>query len=221
MAILQKTTTPIINISSANTVLAYVHPASANDAIVFIRVDLGDPNPISGGGIYKFTAFVNNQPIAPTSNVTVNSGDTEAKFQAREVSLEAGDVLEVSVEGRAPDTMVSSVAIVQDATPIRAEEFEDIVGFSEVAQAVDHNWQGADNYQYITKEGVPVGDAQVLVYLRSDYDAFRRSNDYLKGVTSTNVNGRWRKQVMLDPESYIVQFHKSGKYGPDTAALTV
>lgn len=227
MSILKKETIPGINISSENTMLTYTHPSSANSAIVLSRVELGDPNPIAGGDTYTLNVKINGNPIEPASSITVGASITHVLMQSREVSLEPGDTISLSVIGAPSDVMVSSIALVQDATPVRDTEFDTILDKIDDALAtgdgtpVDHDFGGTDNLAYVTAEGNPVVDATIHVYRETDYNAGRRDAKYVLATAMTNINGRWRRQVVLDSGTYVLFFFKTGLYGPDTRTITV
>lgn len=86
---------------------------------------------------------------------------------------------------------------------------------------VDHNYGGPDNLRYTDPSGVPIDNARIYIYLKSDYDAGRTGIEYLKGCSETDVNGRWKRAVMLDPEIYSIVFFKQGEYGPDVVEVIV
>ena len=48
----------------------------------------------------------------------------------------------------------------------------------------------------------PVEDANVYIFLKTDYDAGNRSSSYYKGYTTSDVNGEWDWSVYLDAETY-------------------
>jgi hypothetical protein len=85
---------------------------------------------------------------------------------------------------------------------------------------VDQDFPTENALCYI-KNGIPVDNAEIKAYLKSDYCAGRRSNEYVKGASVTTVTGDWLTPIMLDPAEYIIQFFKQGECGPDTACITV
>jgi len=87
--------------------------------------------------------------------------------------------------------------------------------------SVNHNYGGTDNLSYIVDDGEAVDEAIVQAFLSTDYAAGRRSRNYVKGETKTNVRGRWVTEMRLDPGLYTIVFYKQGEYGPDTATVTV
>ena len=86
---------------------------------------------------------------------------------------------------------------------------------------VDHDYGGADELAYETEGDVGIDNAVVRAYLKSDYDAGSTGSEYIKATTTTDVNGRWTKQMNLDPETYTLYYFKQGAYGPDTQEVTV
>lgn len=87
--------------------------------------------------------------------------------------------------------------------------------------AVDHNYPVDGALCYTTTEGVGIDNATVRVFLASDYNANRRSNEFVVATTFTVVGGTWQMQLMLDPAEYVVQFNKQGAFGPNAVNLTV
>jgi hypothetical protein len=110
---------------------------------------------------------------------------------------------------------------VQDVTPIRKTEFDEITGQKPTTVAVDHNYGGADRYSYETADGRGIDNATVIAYLKSDFDAGRRGSNYHQAVTQTDVQGHWVRPMLLDPATYVLYYYKQGEFGPDTAELTV
>lgn len=89
------------------------------------------------------------------------------------------------------------------------------------AVAVDHNYGGTDALRYVDGAGSGIDNADIWIYLKSDYDAGRVSSNYVKAKTNTDVNGRWANPVNLDPATYTIHVYKQGEYGPDTQEITV
>ena len=87
--------------------------------------------------------------------------------------------------------------------------------------AVDHNYGGADNLAYKTAGGAGIDNASIWAYLKSDYDAGNMTAAYVKGRTTTDVNGQWTNPMNLDPGAYTLYYYKQGAYGPDTKEVTV
>lgn len=85
---------------------------------------------------------------------------------------------------------------------------------------VDHNTGGADNLAY-QDGGVGIDNATVKAFLKADWDAGNRTSDYVKGQTTTDVNGRWEEPMQLDAATYTFLFNLQGSFGPDTAEQAV
>jgi len=86
---------------------------------------------------------------------------------------------------------------------------------------VDHDYGGDDALAYKTEAGVGIDNAAIYAYLKSDYDAGNVADAYIKGRTTTDVNGQWSHSLSLDPETYTLYYFKQGYYGPDTTEVTV
>lgn len=82
---------------------------------------------------------------------------------------------------------------------------------------VDHNTGGTDNLR-LTRDGIGIGDAIIIAYLKSDYDAGNRTR---RGKSTTGDDGRWLYPMMLDPGTYILIAEKPGVYKPDPREIEV
>jgi hypothetical protein len=84
---------------------------------------------------------------------------------------------------------------------------------------VDQNFGLSDALRYVTPGGSGIGDAQVRVYKKSDYDSRNLSNAV--GTTTTNNDGRWAHPILVEPGfTYTVVFQKPNAYGPDHLEIT-
>lgn len=229
MGVLKRQVIPSINIATENTVLSYTHPITAKSAIVLPRVELGLTSPIAGFGVYTITVKVDGVNVVPPSGISIPFGQTTAVFQSRHVNLEPGDLFTVTITGQSTDLAVSSTTVLLDATPIRTAEFDDIISdidaaigtASSTATLVDHNFGGKDNLSYHTAQGSGIVDATILVYTTEDYNAGNRLNEFVVGSTTTDVNGRWRKQIPLEPGSYTLVYFKTRAFGPDLKVIKI
>lgn len=86
---------------------------------------------------------------------------------------------------------------------------------------VNHDYGGVDALAFKTNLDIGIDNAVVKAFLKSDYDAENRTAMYVKGQTTTDVDGRFTKSLMLDPEVYVIQVFKQGSYGPNTVEITV
>lgn len=124
-------------------------------------------------------------------------------------------VLLVLADGRSPDIIgwspfdVTLGGISEDAPPA----FDNTV-------ALNHDYELSDALRYMTPGGSPIAEAQIRVYLKSDYDARRFSNAV--GKTITKADGRWKDPVQVIPGyTYVVQFTKPNEFGPDVTTVVV
>ena len=79
---------------------------------------------------------------------------------------------------------------------------------------MSHDYQLPGELAYVTDGGSPIENAQVRVYLKSDYDIGNLGSPV--GVTTTDAGGKWRNPILVNPGfSYVVRFEKPGEYGPD------
>ena len=86
---------------------------------------------------------------------------------------------------------------------------------------VDHDTGGSDNLTYLTAGAVGIEGAEILAYLKTDYDTGKLGSKYVKGESITDSNGQWASVMDLDAGTYTIQFYKAGKYGPDTEEITI
>ena len=76
-----------------------------------------------------------------------------------------------------------------------------------------------DNLRYIAN-GSGIGDAQIRVYKKTDYDLGKLT--LIQGTTTTKTDGRWKNPILVEGGyTYTIYFQKPHAYGPDTAEVTV
>ena len=205
-----------INLSAGAEVLSYTYTGT-DPREVAARIDLGDDtNPITGGGGYLVQVYLNNVLVNPSTAIQIASGVTKTVVGSRPILINPGDLISLRVQSGMGETSVNTVASLRDATPAKAT---DLFGYG--TTYVDHDYGGTDNYQYVTPGGQPIAGAEVRVYLKSDYDANRRSTSYIVARTTTRTDGRWTMALMLDPDNYVLLFNKPNAYGPNAVNLTV
>lgn len=205
-----------LNISVETEFFSYTYGGTETKEVL-ARIDLGDDTgPIAGNAPYALTVYINGVPVSPSASVQVAAGVTRTVMISKALPLTSGDVLSLRVLGGPTDVAVNAVVSIRDVTPLRADE---LMGSGSVL--VDHNYGGPDALAYRAANGTGVNDADIYVYLKSDYDAGRRGVNYVLARTKTNVTGRWTQPVMLDPETYTLICFKQGYYGPDRADVIV
>lgn len=205
-----------LNISAEVELFSYTY-AGDDTREVLVRINLGDASkPIAGGGSYGLRPAINDVRISPAAAVTVAAGVTKTVLISRVIPLEPGDVLKIHCVGRPADTDVNAVISIRDVTPLRADELQ-----GSGTTPVDHDYGGANALAYRTASGRGVDGATVLVYTRENYDAGRRTVNYIVARAQTTTDGQWAAGVMLNPGEYTLIFYKSGLFGPDRVDLTV
>lgn len=85
---------------------------------------------------------------------------------------------------------------------------------------VDEGYGGDDALSYV-RLGVPVDNATVRAYLKSDYDVGNTGLAYIRAETTTTTEGKFTAPLMLDPAVYTFVYFKQGAFGPDTLTVTV
>jgi hypothetical protein len=221
MAVLKREEHLGVDISTALTVLTYTRPAAATPVIVIPRVDLGVPvgGPVVGGGIYEGHALVDDNQVTPKSSILFDSGQTKGILQGRPITLEPEDVLTLTVTGQPGDTAVNVSSALHDATPIQAEDLDGLIGSGVIE--VDHDTGGTDNLQYVTANGIGIDNATIYAFLRDDWNAGKRDYDAVRAQSITDVEGRWERPMLLDPNWYVIYFFKQYAWGPNTATVEV
>jgi hypothetical protein len=89
------------------------------------------------------------------------------------------------------------------------------------AVMIDHDYGGADKLAYRLASGVGIDNAVIRAYLSADYAAGRYGPAYVQATVYTDVYGRWRSPMALDPGTYTLQYVKQGIRGPDTVTVVV
>lgn len=211
---LDRETRTSIDISSEIEVLSYVSTVQQD---VIARIQLGtDAEPIVGDGSYYLRIYVDGVRIVPDNVINVAAGVTKIVASSRPLLIDAAETMSVRILGLGGDTSVTVTTIVQDVTPAAVSDF---MGTGVVF--VDHDYGGIDNLAYKTAGLIGIDNADITVYLKSDYDAGNRDSEYVKGRTFTDVNGRWLRAIMLDPETYTAIYYKQGAYGPNRKNFVV
>jgi len=102
---------------------------------------------------------------------------------------------------------------------VKEYAIEGVSGTGEIS--VDHDYGGTDVLAYKTAGGVGIDNATIKAYLKTDYDAGNVSAEYVKAISTTDVNGRWDNAMLLDAATYTLYYYKQGEYGPNTKEVTV
>ena len=150
-----------------------------------------------GSGSYRVSAQILGGDVTPVSVITFQTGQANGTLQGRHLSVKAGDVVTITVRGRSGDTNVTTiVTTLIDATPIRQDEFDEIldevrsIGGGAGSKEISHNYGGKDKYSYWkTPSGPGIGDATVLAYRAEDYNAGKRDDQFVLGTTTTDSSG--------------------------------
>ncbi len=86
--------------------------------------------------------------------------------------------------------------------------------------AVDHDYGSTDALRY-EYNGQGIDNATIKAYLKTDYDAGRRGESYVKARSKTSVDGRWQWPIYLDSgQTYVIVFYKQGEYRPSTVEIS-
>lgn len=85
---------------------------------------------------------------------------------------------------------------------------------------VDHNYPSPANLRYQTGGGIPIENALIRVFRKSDFDQGLTASAL--AVTMTNARGEWVNPIFLAAGyTYTVVFALEGLYGPDSVEIIV
>ena len=109
-------------------------------------------------------------------------------------------------------------------TPLSADptdilRFQSTVGTGCVR--VDHDYDEDSAMVYQAGDCCGIAGATVRAFLKTSWDLGETSPADAVASTQTTTNGTWASAMLLNPGTYIIQFEKTGEYGPDTVELEV
>jgi hypothetical protein len=80
--------------------------------------------------------------------------------------------------------------------------------------AINQNTGGTDNLRYVDSSGNGVGDADVLIYLATDWPS---QPTRVQASIKTGPDGRWLSPAFVQSGTYVAVFSKIGADGPDVS----
>jgi hypothetical protein len=80
--------------------------------------------------------------------------------------------------------------------------------------AINQNTGGTDNLRYVDGNGNGVEEAQVLIYLATNWPA---QPDLVQATAVTGSDGRWVSPAFVQSGTYVAVFTKVGADGPDVS----
>lgn len=89
--------------------------------------------------------------------------------------------------------------------------------------AVTQNYVSPDRHSYIGPDGCPIAGADVYIFTKDLYEIYgvQISRDLAVARTTTTANGRWVREIKLDPGDYAIIYEKPGEFGPDADFVAV
>ena len=90
--------------------------------------------------------------------------------------------------------------------------------------AVDHNYGGTNQLQYVDPNGNPIVGGKILVFSLDSYQQATElppPENWAVGSTTTVATGYWASKIWLDAGEYVVQFSFLPIYAPVTANIIV
>ena len=162
-------------------------------------------------------------PTGPVDSLncvfTVSRGYVPGSVQVAVNGIVQSDVTEtdppngivtLSIAPITGDTIL--VSFVDSALPLPPPIFTNTV-------SIDHSYGLSDALRYMDAGGNPIADAQIRVYLKSDYDARRLEAPV--GTTVTTAHGRWQNPILVRTGyNYVVRFEAPNRFGPDVVTIT-
>ena len=205
-----------LNLAAKPTVASYLYDGGEPIEII-AQIEVGQPPGTLGGsgGTYLAQCYLDGAPVLPETTISVEAGTLRFFMTTRPIPVNPGQLFSITVLGQADDTSVNVYATIRNATPLRSEEL-----FGAGSVLVDHNYGGTDNLRVVDPSGAGVRDALIQAFLSSDYEAGNTEQTFIKGVTHTDMDGRWVHPLRLDPGSYrLVVSHPN--YRVDVVSLEV
>lgn len=91
------------------------------------------------------------------------------------------------------------------------------------ATNVDQSYVDPDRHAYVNAAGCPISGANVYVFAKDLYEIHGVGLDKNLAIasTTTTANGRWVREIKLDPGDYAIIYEKPGQYGPDVDFMAV
>ncbi len=162
----------------------------------------------------------------PVGTATKNGSDDVA-FSLTVAKIDTG---RYSVTGSIPSTYVAGdfvqISIAATLGGVSAKAVIDSfivegVTTGNGSVSVDHEYGGTDELRLVDSGGLGIDGATIRAYLKTDWDADRRGDAYVKGRGETDVNGRWLAPIWLDPATYTLAFSIVGNNYSKTTEVTV
>ena len=159
------------------------------------------------------------------TKITNKTGFYTGNFECEGSSFKPGQYfirITATVDGQTPSTFVTFqlVSDNQSLEETTANIRTLISSFGDGSVSIDHNYGGKDSYR-ILSAGTPVANVTVRAFVKSDYDAGRKNNQYVVAETTTNSEGRWKEPIRLDPGTYTLQFSKKSAFKIQIITLEV
>lgn len=80
--------------------------------------------------------------------------------------------------------------------------------------AVNQNTGGTDNLRYVDIDGNGIGDANILIYLATDWPG---NPGHVQAAAVTGADGRWLAPAFVSHGTYVAVFTRIGLDGPDVS----
>lgn len=173
-------------------------PSIADDTIVW-SIDGGDT--LDDADRYKFGALV-------------FGGELEDRFDDIDAAL-------ATIEGHVDTLEAGQVSI---ASSITAVEAAIPTGMGRDVDGIDHDYGGTDSLRALDDQSSPIPNANIHIFLKTDWDANNRGNLYWQtngAWSETESDGRWKYLVSLNTGTYVMVVQIPGHTEQTTTEFTV
>lgn len=163
------------------------------------------------------------------SKVGSKTGYYEGSFTASSAGFNVGQydiLIEATVDSETPNAtipfqLVSDTQSLEETTAEIQLIGDNVPAIGQGSVSIDHNYGGTDKLRVTSSNNRPLASVVIRAFVKSDYNAGRKSNTYTVGQTSTKTDGRWSSVIRLDPGSYVLEFSKKGSFKTSTTTIKV
>lgn len=153
--------------------------------------------------------------------VLVFGGELETRIDAIDSSLSTIEGYTDTLEAGQSALAVSVAGV---GAAINAVEAAIPTGMGRDVDGIDHDYGGTDNLRALDDQSSPIPNANIHIYLKTDWDAGNRDNLYWQtngAWSETESDGRWKYQVSLNAGTYVMVVQIPGHTEQTTTEFTV
>jgi hypothetical protein len=147
----------------------------------------------------------------PATDGSGNALATAAALSSETTAIESAITSATSPLATAA-ALSSDAAAIESAISALAPE---VTGSGAGPVAINQNTGGADNLRYVNISGEGIGEANILIYLATDWPG---NPGNVQAAAVTGSDGRWLAPAYVSHGTYVAVFTKIGLDGPDVSA---